>query len=123
MIEVRLREGEGFADVAGMALAQGVIPSLHMIGFSARLADTAVGLGWKDFAGALPQITQAATAFVGWGDAPPQAPPRPRPMIPQDKSHDLARTPPQRGPHPALRGLLPYKTPHFIDLQLIPCPG
>src|SRR5262249_10616118 len=88
----------------------------------ARCADTAVGLGWKDFAVTLPQIPKAATALVGRGAAPPQLPPRPSPMIPPDQSPALARASTQRGPQPSLVGLLPNNTPHCIDLQLIPGP-
>ena len=122
MREVRLGEGEGSANGAGLALAQGVIPPLHMSGLPIAFAHPARSLAREDLAITLPQLTKAATAFVGRGNAPPQLPTRPGTGIPQDKSHALARTPTQRGPQPSLLSLLAPKAPHFIPLQLIPSP-
>src|SRR5262249_55499497 len=120
MIEVGLGEREGFPHVACIALAQAIIPPLHMIGLPTAFAHTSMGLDRKDFAIALPEVTKAPTPFVGGRNPAPQAPTRLGAMLAQSKGHNLPGAATQHGPQLALLGLLPHKTPDLIDLQLIP---
>lgn len=119
MIEVRLGEREGFSYVARIVLPQGIIPPFHMIGLPAAFAHPLMGLGWKDAAIRLSEVTEAAAPFVCGGNPLPQAPTRPGAVIAQSKGHNLPRPATQGRPQPALLFPRPDKAPHLIDLQLI----
>jgi hypothetical protein len=88
-----------------------------MSGFPALLAHRLMGLGGKNRLIRFPEITVAVTITIGLRKALPEAATRLFTVVANDKGHDLARAPAQRGPQPAFLLALAYKRPGFIQFK------
>src|SRR5439155_4133490 len=102
MIEVRLGEREGFAHVAGISLAQGVVPTFYVSGFPTGFVHAAMGRGRKDVAIGVPEVTETATPLVGSGNPLPQVPTGLLTAISNHKGDNLPGAPTQGRPQPPL---------------------
>src|SRR5712692_5796703 len=103
MIKVGLRERQRLTYVAGIGLAQGVVPALHVRGLSALFAHTVRGGGREDRAVGVPELpTRLFTAVAN------------------DKGHDLPGAPTHGSPQPALVLPARHERPDLVQLQFIP---
>lgn len=92
MIEVRLEEGERLTDVAGIGLAQGVVPVLHVLGLPAVFSHAPMSFGGKGQLVGFSEVTEAVAEFVLLRNSGPQLPTRLFTTISNHKSYNL---PPQ----------------------------
>src|SRR2546428_10019471 len=120
MIKVGLRERQRLTHVAGIGLAQGVVPALHVRGLSALFAHTVMGGGREDRAVGVPEITEAAARLVLLRNGVPQLPTRLFTAVANDKGHDLPGAPTHGSPQPALALPARHARPDLVQLQLIP---
>ena len=119
MIEVQLGEREGFAPVAGIGLAPGVVPAFPVRGRPTGLVHASMGQGGKDVAIGVPEVTETATPLIGGGNPLPQLPTGLLTAVPNHKGDNLPGAPTQGRPQPALVLPRAHKTPPFIHLQVI----
>src|SRR5574339_520891 len=108
---VAFRKGQCLASKAREALAEGIEPTLNMVGFPFFLADHVVTLRVKDVRVGLPTITEGGTADIIGGNASPQLQRAGLTPIPDPVRHHLSRSATQRQPQPALLRLAAHKRP------------
>ena len=101
MKTVGLGKGQGFADEAGQALAQGIEPALDMTGFAAVFADRLMAVSGKHKLVSLPEIAERAAMFVSQRDASPELATTGFTAVTNEVGDNLAGPTTQRGPDPA----------------------
>jgi len=65
------RKGQSLTDIAGELLAQGAIPTFHVIGLSTVFAHTAMGFFWENLLIRIPKITKGMTSTIFFGNLVP----------------------------------------------------
>jgi hypothetical protein len=123
MKTVGLGKGQGFADEAGQALAQGIEPALDMTGFAAVFADRLMAVSGKHKLVSLPEIAERAAMFVSQRDASPELATTGFTAVTNEVGDNLAGPTTQRGPDPAFVRFLEHKGPQFVQFQHIIPPG
>ena len=86
--------------IARIGLATGIIPALDMVGFSALLADTAMGLFGKHFFISIPKIAEGTTVFIRFRNVLPEQATSLFATITKHKRYNLACSPTQSDPQP-----------------------
>ena len=114
---VLLGEGEGLADKAPDALAQSVVPALHVRGLPALLADTAVSLLREHRRVGLPEVAEAVALAVGLRHSRPKSPAGLLAVVAVDEGHDLAGPATHHRPEPALVSAQQHERPDLVELK------
>ena len=114
---VALGEGERLADESAEPLADCEIPSLHVISFSAFLADRLVLLLGNHIAIRLPEVGEAKRLPVVLRDLLPESATRRFAAVTEDVAYDLPSPAAERNPEPAHAAFRAHEAPEFIQFQ------
>ena len=112
---VPLGEGEGLADEAPDALAQGVVPAFHVRSFPGLLAGTAVTPLREDRRMGLPEVTEAAALAAGFRHPLPRNPAGAPAVVAVGEGPDLAGPVAHHRPESALAPAPPHERPRLVE--------
>ncbi len=113
----RLGKRQRHADKTGEPLPQGVIPALHVSGFSRLFPHCCVLLLRDDRLIRYPEIREAVTSTITVWNGLPQALTRLFAPIPNRISHHLTCLAAQGNPNPGVVPFFEYKRPQFVQFQ------
>ena len=113
----RLGKRQRLAHKTGKALAQRVIPPLHMSRFPCFLSDGGVLLLWDHCPVCCPKVREAMSLAVVVWNGLPQALTRLFASVPNRIRHHLTRLAAQGNPNPRLVRFFEHKRPQLIEFQ------
>ena len=113
----RFRKRQRHADKTGEPLPQGVIPALHVSGFSRLFPHCYMLLLRDNRLIRCPEIREALTSTIAVWNGLPQALTRLFASIPNRISHHLTRLAAQGNPNPRVVCFLEHKRPELLQFQ------
>ena len=98
-------------------MSESVVPTFHMIGLTALLANRVMRFFRKDIGIGFPKIAIGVTPFVFIWNSLPQQFTSDFTAVTDHKSHDLPGAPTHGGPQPAFVCLFEHERPDFIQFE------
>ena len=114
---VGLGERERLSNETSQALAQGVVPALHVCQLPASLAHRLVALLRNHRPVCLPEIAVARSTFVAFGDPPPQPAAGSLAAVAHDVGDHLTSVARLGDPYPAFARPLADEGPQLVEFE------